>query len=162
MNPRTALSIVCGLGLSLAAFAASPTYMSVQVKDGVIRATASPFGKPVAKLQYGDLVEVQGTTGAWVQVRGYGNVQGWLHQNTLTKKKLITGTGTAQANAGASSSEVALAGKGFNSTLEKDLRGKNQSLDFKTMDQMETWKVSDNDSLQFLRDGGVKPQGGSL
>ena len=154
------LSTAFGAVLALTAHAQN--LMSVQVTEGVLRETPSPFGKTLAKLNYGDLVDVLATQGAWSQVRGYGNVTGWVHQNTLTSKKIVSGAGTAQAAAGASASEVALAGKGFNSDIEKNLRSGNRVLNFKTIDQMETWKVSESESLRFLKDGGIRPQGMQL
>ncbi len=161
MTSRSPL-LPLALSAMLALTASAANYMSVQVRDSVLRAAPSPFGKPVAKLNYGDLVDVIGKQGAWMQVKGYGNQTGWLHQNTLTSKRLIAKAGTGQASTGASASEVALAGKGFNSDIEQSLRAGDPSLDFRMIEQMETWKVSEGESLQFLKDGGVRPQGVKL
>lgn len=160
MNLKSLL-ISTSLGLGLSASAA-PVYMSVQVQDGVLRQTPGAFGKPVAKLKYADMVEVLGANGSWYKVRGYGDAQGWLHQNSLTRKALTTSGAGGTAATRASSSEVALAGKGFNSDIEAKFKADNQTMDFQTIDAMERVKISEADSLKFLRDGGVRPKGVTL
>jgi hypothetical protein len=137
-------------------------YLSVQTQEGVVREAPGPFARPLHKLAYGDLVQVLGTQGAWTQVRGTGNIQGWMHQNSLTRKRLVTGAGGATAASGASAGEVGLAAKGFNSSVEAKYREQHRQADFGAIDRMETWRIGEAESLKFLREGGLKPGGASL
>ncbi|MCX7010272.1 MAG: SH3 domain-containing protein [Kiritimatiellaeota bacterium] len=88
--------------------------MSGQVEDGQVRATPSAFGAVVAKLPYGTSVEAQPAQHGWMQVQTAAGQQGWMNASSLTTKKIVMTAGAGGAT-GASSDELALAGKGFNS-----------------------------------------------
>jgi len=135
--------------------------MSVQVKEAPVRSTPSFLGKIVADLHYGDQVEVVDTQGGWVKVSlPSGGGQGWMHSSELTKEKLALKAGS-NVSSGASSSEVALAGKGFNSQVEQEYKSETQ-LDYTWVDKMEKISYSPDRLVQFLDQGDLKgPQGAS-
>jgi uncharacterized protein YgiM (DUF1202 family) len=148
-------------GICLAAMAAS-VRMNVQVQAGQVRATASFLGKLVVTLPYGSSVEVLKQTGDWMQVKTAQGKTGWMHKSALTAKAVAMGAGNTTAKAGASSDELALAGKGFNSDVEREFKAKNKNLNFAAVDRMEKIKIPAADLQGFLASGGVKaPQGGA-
>jgi len=136
--------------------------MSVQVKNGQLRSSPSFLAGPVAQVAYCDPVEVLRQQGDWMEVNAPGGKKGWIHQSALTKKKMSLGAGGKNPELGASSDEVALAGKGFNADVESRYRTAHRSVDFAWVDRMELMRISPEETVAFLRDGGVKPQAGGV
>ena len=133
--------------------------MSVQVQDGQVRATPSFLGAVVAKLPYGSSVEAQPAQNGWMQVQTPSGQQGWMSVSSLTTKKIAMSAGGAGAS-GASSDELALAGKGFNSDVEKEFKKQNPKVNFAVVDKMAQIKIAPQEMQQFLAEGGVKPPTG--
>jgi SH3-like domain-containing protein len=140
--------------------AEGPTTMSVQVKNGQIRATASFLGQTVAPINYGDRLQVLEQQGDWCKVTAPGGQTGWVHNSALTKKKIAMKAGSQDAQTGASGDELALAGKGFNSDVEADFKSKNKTIDFTWVDKMEKIKVAPESMQPFLKEGGIQPAEG--
>lgn len=135
--------------------------MSVQVQDGQVRATPSFLGAVVAKLPYGAAVEAQAPQNGWVQVQTGTGQQGWMSAASLTTKKIVMTAGAGGAS-GASSDELALAGKGFNSDVEKEFKKQNPKVNFAVVDQMAKIKIAPQEMQKFLVDGSVKPPMGGV
>ena len=136
--------------------------MSVQVKQGEVRATPYFLGKIVATLSYGDHVEVLGSKESWFHVSPQGKgVTGWMHTSALSEKRIVLKAGGKDAQVGASSGELALAGKGFNADVEAEFKARNRNIDFSWIDRMQTMKVPPDRIAAFLQEGGLVPaQGG--
>lgn len=147
-------------GIATAAFAAGTATMSVQVKNGQIRATPSFLGRVVAPLSYGDRVQVVETRNDWMNVTGPKGQSGWVHSSALTKKTIVMASGSQDVQTGASGDELALASKGFNSDVEADFKSKNKNVDFTWVNRMEKYKVSPEEMQKFLKEGGVKTSEG--
>ena len=145
---------------ALAASAAPPQPMSVQVRSGQVRATASFLGKVVADLPYGTQVEIVQPSKPWVQVRTASGQTGWMHESALTSSRLQLKAGSGGAQAGASASEVSLAAKGFTQQIEREYRSKNLTLDFAWVDRMEAIRVTAAEAEAFLAAGQVAPKEG--
>ncbi len=136
---------------------AAETVLNVQVQEAQLRGTPSFLGKPVATVAYGDRVSVLASQGDWRQVRSAKGSSGWLHQSALTAKTIKLKAGAQDVARTASGEELALAGKGFNSDVEADFKGKNPKIDFAWIDRMEQIKVSATEAGAFLKEGGVSP-----
>ncbi len=152
--------IVAAAGALGLAGAALAERMSVQVQDGQVRATPSFLGAVTAKLPYGAAVEAQAEQNGWIPVRTEAGQQGWMHKASLSKKKIVMTAGGAGAT-GASSDELALAGKGFNSDVEAQFKKQNPSVNFAAVDRMAKIKIAPQEMQQFLTAGSVKPAGGA-
>jgi hypothetical protein len=147
--------------LSFGIASAVEKMMSVQVRKGDIRATPSFLGKILVRLNYGDQVMVLREQGRWNKITAAdGSHQGWLHQSSLTPKKIILAAGAADVSKTASSEEVALAGRGFNQQVEDSFRARNRNIDFRWIDRMEQFVVSEADMRKFLKSGRLSPEGG--
>jgi len=134
--------------------------LTVQVRDGQVRATPSFLGKIIGTLHYGDRVTVLGKTGDWSQVNT-PRVRGWMHSASLTKNNISLQAGRSNAPLAASNDELALAGKGFNKQVESAFKAKNPKMDYAWVDRMETMKVSPEEMARFLKQGGLAPEGGA-
>ncbi len=128
---------------------------SIQVKEAVVRVAPTPFARISGRLGYGTRVNAGKESGPWREIRATkGTVAGWVHETVLTPKKIALTGGQTDAQAAASGEEIALAGKGFNSDVEKEYK-KNSKLDFSQIDRMERVVISDQAKIQFLRAGGL-------
>ena len=144
-----------------AAFAAAKKYMSVQVREGMVRTTPSFLGKVVGELSYGDRVAVSEEKNKWAKVEMSGKGRkGWMHLSALTIKKVVLNPGADDVEEAASSNEIALAGKGFSEEVEKSYKAKNKQLNYKEVDKMEKIAVSQAKIKNFLKEGGLMPEGG--
>jgi len=146
--------------IAIAAWADSSKMMSVQVKNTPLRDTPSFVGKAGATLSYGDQVETLGTQGAWTKVSAPGGLSGWVHTSALSPKRIVLKSGQETAQARASSDELALAGKGFNSDVESEFKKQHQNIDFSWINQMEKIRISSTEIQSFLKEGGVSPREG--
>jgi len=153
-----ALSIICIGGIT--ALAAGWPSMSVQVKKGDVRSTPSFLGKIVARLSYGDPVQVQGAKGPWMLVDLVGSGNGWIHESALTRKKIVLRAGQTDAQQTTDSDEIALAGKGFNEQVEGEFKAQNPNIDYTWIDKMENIVISRKQMLEFLQEGDLNPSGG--
>ena len=155
------------------AFAGDQKVMSVQVKEGQLRAKPAFLAKIVATLAYGDRVVVLEEQTDWMRVslEKDENVNGWLHKSALTKKEIALKAGAATGQV--SDSEVVIAGKGFNAQVEKEFKQKNPNLDYTWINKMwgdeklgiagaPEFKVSPEKIRQFSQEGGLAAEGGAL
>jgi hypothetical protein len=132
--------------------------LSVQVREGQIRATPSFLGKMVAKAAYGDRVDLVEDRGAWkrVSIPG-GKLQGWMHDSALTTKRIVLKAGQADVQTGATRDELALAGKGFNEQVETAFKKENKNIDYTWINRMEAFLVSPDQMRSFLARGNLVP-----
>lgn len=142
--------------------AGTPASMTVQVRNGELRSSASFLSKPSGPVEYGSVVSVLAAQGAWRQVRTASNVTGWIHESSLTTRKLEWAGGDSAVKTGAHAGEVSLAAKGFTDQVEKEYKTKNPELNFQWVDRMERIKVTPERAAEFLQAGGVKPSAGGV
>lgn len=157
---RNRMIPVLALAALVAAAAPAPQRMSVQVRSGQVRATASFLGRVVADLPYGTQVEVVQPSKPWMQVRTTAGQSGWMHESALTSARLQLQAGAGDAQAGTSASEVSLAAKGFTQQIEREYRSQNPTLNFAWVDRMEAFRVTPSEAGEFLAAGQVTPKEG--
>lgn len=134
--------------------------LNVQVKSGKVRSRPSFLGKIVATLSYGDNVTVIREEGEWVLAKNAGSPRGWIHISALTDDFIELSSGSGNAEIVASSDELALAGKGFNSDVESEFKTRNQDIDFTWINRMEKIIISPEQMKGFLKRGGIVVPGG--
>jgi len=134
--------------------------MSVRVKTGQLRSAPSFMGKVLQNLAYGTRVQGTGESQGWYNVTAPDGTRGWMHSSALTEKQIALKAGADNVEQYASGEELALAGKGFSKQVESEYRSKNPHLDFSWIDRMETYRVSQREMEQFLRQGDLRPEGG--
>ena len=137
--------------------------MSVQVKKCQLRNKPSFLGKIVINLKYADQVTVKQEDKNWYEVVPVNKKKGgWVHVSALSTKKIILKEGSKDVANAASSDELALAGKGFNEQVENDFKKKNKNADFTWVDKMEKIVISSKETQSFLKEGGLKVEGGDV
>ena len=152
------------LGVAITLLIVSVTWsalgtMSIQVRDGQLRAIPSFLGTVVGSVNYGEQVDVQQQQGDWMEVN-YRGQKGWMHSSALTTKTISVGSGEKDAQLKASGKEVALAGKGFNAEVEAQYRRGHQNVNYLAVDQMEQVRISPQEMVAFLNKGEIKPAAG--
>lgn len=134
--------------------------MSVQVRQGQVRATPSFLGKVIATLAYGDRVETLEEKGGWVRIVPPGSkATGWIHSSALTEKRVVLRAGKKEADVAASTGELALAGKGFNADVEEAFKARNREVDFTWIDRMQNLNVPPGKIDAFVQEGKLIPAG---
>jgi len=121
-----------------------------------IKSSPSPFGGVVAALEAGDKVKVIATQGAWSQIgNDQGEAVGWVHSSALERRILSLNPNAEAATVEATSDELALAGRGFNSEVESEFKKNNTDLPFDQIDALEARSVSLEEAVKFLQAGGL-------
>ncbi len=155
------IGVAAAIAASIPALAARDKRMSVQVRDGQVRSAPGFLSKVLATVPYTEQVSILEEKAGWFRVQtATGGVEGWMHSNSLTAKKLTLSGSGPDAQLAVSSEEQALAGKGFNSDVEKQFKERNKSADFAGVDKMEKLTIPAETITQFLTDGNVKPAEG--
>ena len=135
-------------------FSATNVFLSVQVKQAQLRSTPFFWGSVKAVLAYGDKVELIEDRGAWKMV-AIRKSKGWMHMSALTTNRIVLQAGKVDVKTGATSSELALAGKGFNAKVEAEFKRKNRDIDFTKVDKMEALAIKSAQMQTFLKQGQV-------
>ncbi len=134
--------------------------MSIQVRSGALRSRPSFLGTVTTELGYGTQVTVKAVRRSWVQVTDDKGNTGWIHDSALTEKELELVAGNAAVETGASTDEIALAGKGFNSQVENEYKKGQPGEGFKWVDKMEAIVITPEAAGAFLAAGKVIPNEG--
>lgn len=140
------LILLCG-----SVFAADQKVMYVSMDSLPLKAAASSTSKTIRTLEYASKVNVIQNKGNWVKVSLADNikVEGWVPSSSVTSKKIKSKTASADAK------EIALAGKGFNSTLET-VYSYEYDISYDEVDYVESLEVPDEDIEDFIREGLLK------
>ena len=145
------------LGLALPLCAASKTkIMYVRLESAQLKAKPASSSKKVGTAEYAAAVNVLKTENTWsyVQLADDTSVEGWLPTSALTSKKIKDKDSAASANA----DEIALAGKGFNSTIEA-VYAEEFEVNFDIVEYIETLGTDPEDAVVFARAGNLNDGG---
>lgn len=116
----------------------------------------SARSKKIGALSYSNKVTIIEEKNNWVFIQSDSNnsIKGWVPSGTLTKKKITTQNKAGSANA----SEIALAGKGFSASIEKEY-AQAHNVDFSDIDYIESLSVTDEKNIKFMNEGNLKSGG---
>lgn len=140
------------LFLQFAVVAQAADTARVIVKENAIREQCRFFSPVKAKIRLNDVLTVTGKSGDWYKVTFKG-VNGCVHKSAIEQKSFKLGN--LVGSSGASKDEVSLAGKGFNPQVEASYKGSHPEADFRTVDTIEGFKVSNESLGEFLKNGGL-------
>jgi len=152
-----ALVLLCSAAVFV--WAAGAKMMNVQVKQSELRSSPSGLGSVVATVRLGDSLTVIEEKGVWTKVSKDDKV-GWIPTASLTKGTVKIDSGGKDAQASASSDEMALATKGFNSDIESKFKQNNKDIDFTWVNKMERFKVSLDEIRTFMKQGRLDAEKG--
>lgn len=134
--------------------AAAVGTVTVVVKTAAIKKRPQFFAPTVGTASLGQKLASKGEQDGWFSVAS-GEGGGWIHSSAVTEKRVRYGSAGSVGAGDTTAEEVSLAGKGFNSQVEGSYKRKNPGSNFAAVDSMEAAKVSEEDALKFLRDGGL-------
>ena len=137
------LAVILVFSFSLA-FSQSGATRYVAVESLAVKDSAGFFGREVGTLPLGEAVSVTNDDGRFTQIRA-GNITGWVAASGLSARRVIA-SGSA-----VTPSEVALAGKGFSSEVERAYRG--DGMNYSAVDTMERIVIPAAELLQFINEG---------
>lgn len=135
--------------------AVSGETMRVVTKENALREECRFFAPIRVSLKYNDPVDIISREGDWFRASSKG-IRGCIHR-TAVQEKSVSLTGSPGGKPGsASQDEIALAGKGFNPQVENSYRRKNPSQNYTAVDRIESFRVSDENLLKFIREGKLQ------
>jgi len=131
-----------------------PQYVAIE--NAVLKAKPSTGSKKVGSVEYAQAVLVLKSEKSWVFVQAQDDesLEGWLPASALTSKKIKEKAKAASADA----DELALAGKGFNSTIET-VYAEQFEVSFEVVDYIETLSSNDEEAVIFAREGQLNDGG---
>ncbi len=152
--------VFSGKIIAQSAGALSSTGMSVQVARTAVRETASVAGAILGYLGYGVRVSVVETKDGWSRIMvalDKGTGYGWVRASALAAKKIPgvaagsvkSGVIPGPAKSGVTESEIVLAGRGFNKSIEDSYR-ESSLLDYSWIDKMEGFGFDEAATLDFI------------
>lgn len=155
------LSMICMIvGIASPVFAAPDKQKTlyVSIDPAPLKAKPAAAAKKVGSAEYASVVLVLKTEKNWayVQLVDDKSVEGWIPESALTSKKIKDKGKAASADA----DELALAGKGFNSTIEA-VYADQFEVNFSLVDFIETQEADIDSAIGFaqagqLNDGGAE------
>ncbi len=122
----------------------------VSVANVQVKEKASAKAKTVSTVPYALKVIVLSEKGSWAEIQAeeFPEIKGWVNSSVLSARKLVASQETVSTDA----HEIALAGKGFNSTVEESYSQSHES-HFDDVDLIETNMIDDETLFQFLSEG---------
>jgi len=137
------------------AFAAKETVFVV-VKRTSIRSDRQFYAPALAEALFRERLVVLGRQKDWVHVSGKG-VEGWVHVSATAATAVSVSA--KEAAGGVTQDDVALASKGFDSTVEREYRKGAPGANFVAVDGMEKLTASENTLAEFRQAGRLRVRG---
>ena len=148
------LVVIC---LSLPLMAASKAKTQyVAIDPAPLKAKPAASSKKIGSIEYASAVIVLQEEKSWVYVQLVDDksVEGWLPASALTSKKIKDKASSTSANA----DEIALAGKGFNSTIEA-VYAEQYEMNFSIVDYIESLGADQDEAIAFAQEGQLNDGG---
>lgn len=147
-------------GLVLAASLAWAATYQVITQEAVLRKDNRFFAAAVGRVPYGETIEERERRGDWLRVV-YRGVEGWLHLSAVQEQKFRLSSLSGESAQESTKEEVALAGKGFTPEVEKSFREKNPQMRYDLVNQVQGYRVTESQLLEFIRAGNLREPGGA-
>lgn len=139
-------------------YAESIKIMYVSVGKASVKAKSSILSQEIAELHYGDQVVLKRMDSSWAKVEGINKeFTGWIPLSSITHKKLSQGTSRITTDV----DEISLAGKGFSASIEAEYE-KEYELPYDEVDKMEENLVTQEETIQFMKEGKLLLEGKRL
>lgn len=147
--------LLAAVALSFSAVVAFSSTITVLVQETALRKRAQSYAPSVGTARLGQKFETSGLESGF-----YKTGSGYIHSSAVTERKVKLGSADSVGGS-ASAEEVTLAGKGFNAQVEKSYGDKNAAVNFAGVNAMERRAVAEPALFEFMRAGGLMPEGGS-
>jgi uncharacterized protein YgiM (DUF1202 family) len=150
---KTWYALVLILFVISAAGSAFAGTVTVRQKMAKVRTQPKFYAPEVATVQRGEWLEEISRSGQWLKVQTPAGAQGWVHSSACVLKKLKLSTAESMGAGNVSADEVALAGKGFNPVVERKYREAHPELNYRLLDQIESYDVDEAEIIRFMQEG---------
>lgn len=131
----------------------------IKVKSTRLRSVAQHYAASLDTLVLGDSVQLLKRYQGWYEIKTLRGKIGYIHESAVSERKIVLTNSTGKNYGSSDSSDVVLAGKGFNQEVEKQFASQNPTLNFKAVDEIERIRVNESDLLAFVKAGGLKSDG---
>jgi len=148
------------VGVSMLASVAMGATVKVITQEAMIRQDKRFFAPVLIRVPYGEMIQELEREGDWLRV-GYRGKQGWIHISAVQEQKFRFSSLAGERAQETTREEVALAGKGFTPEVESAFRNKNPKMRYDLVDQVQTYKVAEQQLQAFIRSGNLKEPGGA-
>lgn len=123
-------------------------------KENALREQCKFFSAVKARVQYADVITVISKEGDWYRA-SFKGIEGCIHKNAIEEKSFTLSGISGTEKRSATTTEVALAGKGFNPQIEASYRHNHPDMNFRAVDLIERSAISETDLLDFINRGGL-------
>ena len=123
-------------------------------KENALREQCKFFSPVRSRLQYADIVTVISKEGDWYRA-SFKGIEGCIHKNAIEEKSFNLSGISGSEKRSTTNAEVALAGKGFNPQVESSYKHSHPEMNFRAVDSIERYTVSDTELLEFITKGGL-------
>ena len=148
------------VGVLMLASVALGATVKVITQEAMIRTDKRFFSPALVRAPFGAALQELGREGDWFRVN-YQGKEGWIHKSAVQEQKFqLSSLAGGQAEE-ASRDEVALAGKGFNPEVEKAFRDKNPKMRYDLVNQVQAYRVEEQQLQAFIRTGNLREPGGA-
>lgn len=139
----------------LGALDAAAETVSVQVQAAKLRSSPRQFASSTGDLAFGDSLTVKAKNKDWYQVTLPDGRSGFVHESAVTGKRIVLSSRQVTlADVAVDESQVYLAGKGFNGTVEGAFASSEREANYAAVGRMKSSRtVSDESAVAFI-DGG--------
>jgi len=133
--------------------------LNVKVRTAKVRSTPKAWAPMLAVVKYGDSLQVVSKEAGWLKIALKNGSTGYLHESAVTTQRIVFASRNEGMPSFTNSSEVVLAGKGFNSEAERQLAQGDPSLNFHAVNFLEKQTISDAALAAFIKAGKLNQQG---
>lgn len=138
--------VIAGIFLIFPAYGLAES-LTVKTDKAAIRSRPSFISEIVANVTHNSSVDVLKEQGAWRMIE-FGPHEGWMHVLSLIQPERKFQAGKTIDHR-VSSTEISLAGKGFNSEIEKAYKKQHGNRGYAWLNKMEKVKVTSAQLEQF-------------
>ena len=130
--------------------------ISVVIREARLMPSASHWAKPKAVLVYGDRISIRNLRSSpWIEIETASGTSGFIHESAVTTQSIVLRGNTDVGPSTIESTNVVLAGKGFNSDVEEMYKSQEHDLDYSIVDQWEKRVAAREDLYSFAQQGGL-------
>jgi uncharacterized protein YgiM (DUF1202 family) len=131
-------------------FAKVGNTMYVTSEEVTLKEKPSFFSNDLENIYYGDAVIILQEKGNWAKIclDLNSSTTGWINTSSLSKKKIVSTSNRVSA----STSELSLAGKGFNAEIESQYKI-SEIVDYDAVDKLEKNMISFTTIVDFMKSG---------
>lgn len=126
----------------------------LQVRESIVRSRPQYYATGVLPVRYGEKLEKLSESSGWARVK-VKNIEGYLPLSSVSLDRIVL-QARELGQVSADTSDVVLAGKGFNKEVENSYKNADQGARFDLVDKVErASRISPAEVGRFKKSGGL-------